>query len=107
MLHAVKATAVVSARGMARIKAGHPWIFRDDVVRGTERDAVDGGPILVDVTDGRGRSLGRASWAKGARFGLLILGDIGAAGCDTGVVLEALLALCERLRESALGRRLA
>jgi len=107
MLHAVKATAVVSARGMARIKAGHPWIFRDDVVRGPERDAGDGGPFLVDVTDGRGRSLGRATWAKGARIGLRMLGHIGGDGGDTGDGLEALLALCERRLEAALGRRLA
>ncbi len=27
-------TAVVSGRGAARIGAGHPWVFRPDVVRG-------------------------------------------------------------------------
>lgn len=107
MLHAVKATAVVSARGIARIRAGHPWIFRDDVVRGPERDAGDGGPFLVDVTDGRGRPLGRATWAKEARIGLRMLGPIGGDGGDTGDSLEALLALCDRRLEAALRRRLA
>src|SRR3569623_619262 len=101
MLHAVKATAVVSARGRARSMAGHPWIFRDDVVRGPERDAGDGGPFLVDVTDGRGRSLGRATWAKGARIGLRMLGHIGGDGGDAGDGLEALLALCERRLDAA------
>jgi len=115
MLHAVKATAVVSARGVARIRAGHPWIFRDDVSRGPERDASDGGPFLVDVTDGRGRFLGRATWAKTARIGLRMLGPIGddaakADGPDGGAAgdgLDALLALAERRLGAALRRRLA
>ena len=52
-------TAVVSARGAARIGAGHPWVFRPDVVRGPKHDAGDGGPSLVRVRDGRGRRAGR------------------------------------------------
>jgi len=94
---------------MARIRAGHPWIFRDDVVRGPDQDARDGGPFLVDVTDGRGRPLGRATWAKSARIGLRLLGTIGGVEDDAsaGDGLEALLAIVERRLESALGRRLA
>jgi len=113
MLHAVKATAVVSARGVARIRAGHPWIFRDDVSRGPERDAGDGGPFLVDVTDGRGRLLGRATWAKEARIGLRMLGQIGdegggdPEGLATADGLDALVALVERRLETAVRRRLA
>ena len=52
--------AVVSARGAGRIRGGHPWVFRDDVVRGPARDAGDGGPTLVTVEDGRGKPLGAA-----------------------------------------------
>jgi 23S rRNA (cytosine1962-C5)-methyltransferase len=111
MLQAVKATAqataIVSARGIARIRAGHPWIFRDDIVRGPERDAADGGPFLVDVTDGRGRMHGRATWAKEARIGLRMLGPIGGDGGEAGEGLDALLALAERRLEAALRRRLA
>jgi 23S rRNA (cytosine1962-C5)-methyltransferase len=112
MLHAVKATAVVSARGIARIRAGHPWIFRDDVSRGPERDAGDGGPFLVDVTDLRGRFLGRAMWAKAARIGLRMLGNIGdgdggADGDAQDGGLDALLEMAERRLEAALRRRVA
>jgi len=118
MLHAVKATAVVSARGVARIRAGHPWIFRDDISRGPERDASDGGPFLVDVTDGRGKLLGRATWAKAARIGLRMLGPIGDGadgaqgdaapdGGPPGDGLDALLELAARRLEAALRRRLA
>src|SRR6516162_7674005 len=65
--------AVVSARGAARLKAGHPWIYRDDVVRGPARDAGDGGPSLVAVEDGRGKPLGTATWAARARLALRVV----------------------------------
>ena len=61
--------AVVNARGAARIRAGHPWVYSDDVVRGPERDASDGGPPLVAIEDGRGKRLGVATWDLAARSG--------------------------------------
>ena len=64
------ATAVVNARGATRIRNGHPWVFRPDVIRGPERDAGDGGPALVRIEDARGKSLGIASWAARARLAL-------------------------------------
>src|SRR5579863_1419385 len=64
------ATAVVSARGAARLRAGHPWVYRPDVVRGPAHDAGDGGPSLVSVEDGRGKRLGWATWAARARLAL-------------------------------------
>ena len=64
---------VVSNRGAARLRAGHPWVFRDDVVRGPERDAGDGGPALVAVEDGRGKPLGVATWAARARLALRVV----------------------------------
>ncbi|HEY6477229.1 MAG TPA: methyltransferase domain-containing protein, partial [Polyangia bacterium] len=64
------AIAVVSARGAARIRGGHPWVFRPDVVRGPAHDAGDGGPPLVAVEDGRGKRLGVATWAARARLAL-------------------------------------
>jgi 23S rRNA (cytosine1962-C5)-methyltransferase len=67
------ATAVVNARGAARIRNGHPWVFRPDVVRGPEHDAGDGGPALVRVEDARGKPLGVATWAARARLALRLL----------------------------------
>jgi 23S rRNA (cytosine1962-C5)-methyltransferase len=95
------ATAVVSARGAARIRSGHPWVFRPDVVRGPARDAGDGGPALVTVEDGRGKTLGLATWAARARLALRML----ARGPDArprplGEIVEERLA-------AALERRLA
>ena len=67
------AIAVVSARGAARIRAGHPWVYRPDVIRGPATDAGDGGPSLVAVEDGRGKRLGLATWAARARLALRML----------------------------------
>jgi 23S rRNA (cytosine1962-C5)-methyltransferase len=64
------AIAVVNSRGAARIRAGHPWVFRPDVIRGPAGDAGDGGPSLVTVEDGRGKRLGLATWAARARLAL-------------------------------------
>jgi 23S rRNA (cytosine1962-C5)-methyltransferase len=68
------ATAVVSARGAARLRAGHPWVYRPDVIRGPAHDAGDGGPSLVSVEDGRGKRLGWATWAARARLALRMIG---------------------------------
>ena len=52
-------TAIVSAKGARRWDAGHPWIYRSDVV---ERPAVDAGAVRVD--DQRGKPLGIALWSR-------------------------------------------
>src|SRR3954466_2869268 len=81
-------TAVVSARGAARIGAGHPWVFRPDVVRGPSHDATDGGPALVRVRDGRGRPLGVATWAARPRLALRM---VARAGHPEPIALGALV----------------
>ncbi len=92
------ATAVVNARGAARIRGGHPWVFRDDVVSGPARDAGDGGPPLVGVVDARGKRLGWATWAAQARLALRMVGRT-----EEPSGLLALVA--ERLEEARLRRR--
>src|SRR5215471_272884 len=72
-------TAVVSARGAARIRQGHPWVFRQDVARGPDGDASSGGPSLVEVRDARGKPLGLATWAARARLALRMLAPAGEA----------------------------
>ena len=64
------ATVTVTARGVSQIRAGHPWIYRPDVVRGPDTDAGGGGPTLVAVLDGHGHRLGAATWAATARLAL-------------------------------------
>ncbi|HMF39844.1 MAG TPA: methyltransferase domain-containing protein [Polyangia bacterium] len=94
-------TAVVNARGAARIAGGHPWVFRTDVVRGPKHDAADGGPSLVRVDDGRGRALGVATWATRPRLALRM---VAPAGQPEPTDLLAIVA--ERLG-AALARRTA
>jgi 23S rRNA (cytosine1962-C5)-methyltransferase len=93
--------AVVSARGAARIRAGHPWVYRDDVVRGPAQDAGNGGPALVAVEDGRGKPLGTATWAARARLALRVVARAGEPAP------RDLLELVSTRLGTALDRRLA
>ncbi len=60
--------AVVSGRGAARARAGHPWIYRSDVAE-AEGEAGD----VVRVTDRAGRSLGRAFYNPRSEITLRIV----------------------------------
>jgi 23S rRNA (cytosine1962-C5)-methyltransferase len=57
----------VTARGAARLRGGHPWVYAEDVARGEATSDV------VRVVDGRGALLGTALWAPGARLPLRLL----------------------------------
>ncbi|HXT95346.1 MAG TPA: methyltransferase domain-containing protein [Polyangia bacterium] len=98
------AIAVVSARGAARLRAGHPWVFRPDVVKGPATDAGDGGPALVTVEDGRGKRLGVATWAARARLALRMLDREGPARPLGDLVDERLAAALSRRRALQLDR---
>jgi 23S rRNA (cytosine1962-C5)-methyltransferase len=63
----------VNARGLGRIREGHPWIYRPDIVRGPAEDAGQGGPAVVAVVDARGHRVGTATWAATARLALRML----------------------------------
>jgi 23S rRNA (cytosine1962-C5)-methyltransferase len=70
-------TAVVSARGAQRWTAGHPWIYRSDVVRRPEQPAG-----AVPVHDQRGRPLGTALWSPASEISLRLLDRDAAATVD-------------------------
>ena len=59
--------ATVSARGAARWAAGHPWIYRSDVV--SNPDA----PGIVSVRDNRGKFLGQALCSPRSEIRLRLL----------------------------------
>lgn len=59
--------ATVSARGTARWAAGHPWIYRSDVV--SNPDA----PGIVPVRDNRGKFLGQALCSPRSEIRLRLL----------------------------------
>ena len=60
-------TAVLKDRGAARVRAGHPWVYRSDIA-GVEGEAGD----VVAVTDRGGDLLGRAFFNPGSEISLRI-----------------------------------
>jgi 23S rRNA (cytosine1962-C5)-methyltransferase len=64
----MRAAAVVSARGAQRWAAGHPWIYRSDLV---ERPSSP--PGAVTVRDQRGRALGTALWSPASEISLRLI----------------------------------
>jgi 23S rRNA (cytosine1962-C5)-methyltransferase len=63
-----KSIAVVSAKGAARWAAGHPWIYRSDVLT-----APRGGAGIVRVADRRGAPLGQALFSPRSEIRLRLL----------------------------------
>jgi 23S rRNA (cytosine1962-C5)-methyltransferase len=61
----VAPTAVVTPRGAARIRAGHPWVFRSDVIHA---DAA-AGDLIVVLTE-RQRPLGAALWSDASQIAI-------------------------------------
>jgi 23S rRNA (cytosine1962-C5)-methyltransferase len=61
-------TAVVNKRGATRIRQGHLWIYRSDVV---QVDA-DGGAI-VSVTDESGNFIGQSFYSDASQIALRFL----------------------------------
>lgn len=61
-------TVVVSRRAVDRLRSGHPWIFRSDVVH-AEAEPGD----LVRVTTERGRPLGWAAWSSTSQIALRLV----------------------------------
>src|SRR5947207_10607723 len=60
---------IVSKRGEARVRSGHPWIFRSDVVRA---DGVPPGAVVRVLAPG-GRPLGFAFFSSQSEITLRIV----------------------------------
>ena len=61
-------SAIVSNRGARRWDAGHPWIYRSDVIARPDGDAG-----AVRVTDQRGKPLGVALWSPRSEISLRLM----------------------------------
>ncbi len=59
----------VSPKGSARLKAGHPWVYRSDV---TAADDLPPGS-LVRVTDLRGKFLGSALYSSSSQIAIRMI----------------------------------
>jgi 23S rRNA (cytosine1962-C5)-methyltransferase len=64
-----QSNAVVSAKGAARARSGHLWIYRSDL---TQRPEVESGSI-VRVVDHRGRFIARAHYSKESEITLRLI----------------------------------
>jgi 23S rRNA (cytosine1962-C5)-methyltransferase len=74
--------AVVSARGEDRLRSGHPWIYRSDVV-----DARAGAGDVVEVRGPRGRPLGHALFSDRSQIVLRMLA-YGGDGFDADALIR-------------------
>ncbi len=96
-------TAVISRKGVDRVRAGHPWIYRSDV---TDLHAERGD--VVDVRDSRGALLGRALSSNESQITLRMLTHDGTL-VDRAfwrARLAAAIAVRDRLRPDATAFRL-
>ena len=83
----------VSPKGSARLKAGHPWVYRSDVT--APDDVLPGG--LVRVTDLRGKFLGTALYSSSSQIAIRMISHEPVAD------LPALIA--ERIRAAVAYRK--
>jgi 23S rRNA (cytosine1962-C5)-methyltransferase len=81
----------VSRKGADRVRSGHPWIFRSDVVDASAAQAGD----AVRVVDERGKALGPAHYSAASQIALRMLGRGGEA-----IDLAGRIAAAQRFRES-------
>ena len=89
------ATVVVSQKGAARARAGHPWIFRGDVASAPEGLASG---AEVRIADARGNFIARAFWAVKSPLALRILSRTDSA-LDDELLATRLRRALERRRQ--------
>ena len=95
-------TVVISARGEARLRGGHPWIYRSDVA-----DARAAAGDVVQVKGPRGRVLGRALYSDRSQIAVRVV-EQGETHDDRWLSrhLDAALRFRESLRIDATAYRL-
>ncbi len=89
----MSSTVVISARGEQRIRAGHPWIYRADVV---DVSATSGD--IVEVIGPRHRRIGNALFSDRSQISIRML-TVGDAAADD-LLLRARLERAIRFRQS-------
>jgi len=89
----MSSTVTISARGEQRIRAGHPWIYRADVV---DVSATSGD--IVEVIGPRHRRIGNALFSDRSQISIRML-TVGDAAADE-LLLRARLERAIRFRQS-------
>jgi len=97
-----RAHVVVNRRGAERVRAGHPWIYKSDVVSATA-----GPGDLVRVVSEHKRAVGWGWWSSESLIAIRILqgseGSKGSEGSEGSGFDER--ALVERRLDAAIGHR--
>jgi 23S rRNA (cytosine1962-C5)-methyltransferase len=75
----------VTRRGAARIRGGHPWVYKSDLSEASTRTAPAGS--VVDVVDDRGKALGAALYSSASQIALRML-RTDAASCNLPALLR-------------------
>ncbi len=68
----------LSPRGAARLKSGHPWVYRSDI---SAAEGINPG-ALVHVTDQRGKALGTALYSSSSQIAIRMIAGTGAEISD-------------------------
>jgi 23S rRNA (cytosine1962-C5)-methyltransferase len=89
----VEPSLELSPRGVARLQAGHPWVYRSDIA--AANDVPPGS--LIRVTDSRGKFLGTALYSSSSQIAIRMLAR------DEVVDLPTLIA--ERIRAAIAYRK--
>lgn len=87
-------SVTVSARGVERLRLGHPWIYKSDI---RESSAAPGD--LVTIVSERRRPLGSAFWSSESQISLRFLGaeDVADEAAMFGMRIEAAIAFRKTL----------
>ena len=89
------ASAVISRRGADRLRTGHPWIYRSDVLE----SHAERGDIVRVVTD-RGRPVGWAYWSSESQIALRMLATGPGKLPDEATLIETRVRDAARYRAS-------
>ena len=79
----LEASVRLSSRGVARLQARHPWVYRSDIVEA--KDVLPG--ATVRVLDSRGKFLGTALYSSSSQIAIRMISH-GSVGDLPGLVAE-------------------
>jgi len=88
-------TITINHRGAARLRGGHPWVYRSDLIASV--DAAAG--ALVSVRDERGRRLGSALYSSASQIAIRLLSADDIADEALPELLRARIASAVRFRQ--------
>lgn len=87
----------VSARGAARLRAGHLWVYRSDLAKAAEAPAGS----LVHIHDERGRKLGSALYSSSSQIAIRLLSAEDVNDSHLPKVIADRISAAVRFREQA------